>query len=58
MEEKFIFRETWQMTDSAAFPLILRVMTRPLGHFDKSGNYKFRGKKNSEKRSNMNPRLK
>lgn len=58
MEEKFIFRETWQMTDSAAFLLILHVMTRPLGHLDKYGNYKFGGKMNSEKRSNMNPRLK
>lgn len=58
MEEKFIFLETWQMTDSAPFPLILHVMTRPLGHFDKSDNYKFRGKMKSEKRSNMNPRLK
>jgi len=51
MEEKFIFLETWQMTDSAPFPLILHVMTRPLGHFDKSDNYKFRGKMKSEKRS-------
>lgn len=57
MEEKFVFLETWQMTDSVPFPLILYVMTTPLGHFDKS-NYKFRGKMKSEKRSNKNPRLK
>lgn len=34
------------------------MMARPLGHFYKSDNYKFRDKGNSLKKNNMNPRFK
>lgn len=54
---KGIFIEKEWMIDSVLSPLISCVMTRPLGHFYKSDNYKFRGKLNRLiKKSNMNPR--